>query len=276
MKLWVASILASGGLLAAAHGCDEYTGTIPADADAGAVDAAEVAPDAPGAETGPACVHERVDLTQVVLGPGNTFVGDGSGAATLAIGDAGVTADVTSGEAHPLLGVVLSARGWRRQLGFAASHVKIRFATTTQEIQSRAVVGCWIIHVDSAAGISFSQAGFNYGGYAQTVDGRQALRALAPALEIGGELPFAERRPVGSEPLIVQIESTRAGERVGYASRLELPDGGTVTPTGDGGTAFDSIGLAAMPTEIVCGVSVYEEESRARASASWVEIDACP
>jgi hypothetical protein len=260
-------VLASS-LLAA---CNEFTPATPDAAPDGGADSRQ---DAAPADAGPQCVHERLDLTQVVVTADDTFTGDGSGVGTVIVTDAGVLAEADAG-AKNILGLVLTARGFVRRLEFPASTVKIRFETRSEYVTKNAVVGCWIIHVDSRLGFNASQIGFTYGGYLQSHDGDQALRVRAPTNFFEMDHAFVPLRAVGAGAQIIQLESTRKGDDVTYAGALESVDGGLLAPT-DGGIAFTSAGLSKLPTEIVCGVSVAKEEAAAKASARWVEIDACP
>lgn len=278
MRPWIVSTLAVAGSLAAlTHGCDEYQ---PADSDDAGSDATTTpgsSPPPPGVDAAntPRCIRERIELNTVAVTPANTFTGDNSGSGTLTVSDAGITATVTSTEKN-LFNLVLTSRGFTRRLGYPAKTVKIRFETTSQAVQSEAVLGCWIIHVDSSAGLDFSQAGFTYGGFVQKQNGRQLLRSRAPALKLGDNLDFGVPRAIGGPAQIVQLESVRDGDRVTFTGALESADGG-LTRLPDGGTSsFVASGLAPLPTEIVCGVSVYDEKVTATATARWVEIDACP
>lgn len=251
--------------------CNQYVEASPTD---GGGASGGGGPDAAAPDSGPPCVRERIDLTNVVITPENTFTGDGSGTGSLTVTDAGVVAEVDAG-AKNLLGLVLTARGFVRRLGFPARTVKIRFETRSESIVKNAIVGCWIIHVDSRLGFDFSQRGFTYGTYLHSFEGNQSLRGRAPANFVEQDNAFAAVRAVGGPAQVIQLQSTRNGDGVTYTGAIEVADGGVQAPL-DGGISFQSVGLTELPTEIVCGASVNKEEASARASARWVEIDACP
>ena len=251
-------------------GCNPFTAA-PVD-DAGVPPATKAPADA--ADAAPACVHERIDLSQVTITPDNTFVGDGSGVGSVITTDAGIVAEADAGQKN-VVGLVLTARGFVRRLGFAARTAKIRFETKTTFITSNAVLGCWIIHVDSKGNLDLSQQAFNYGGYLQSHDGDQSLRARAPLAFQEIDHAFAPGRPVDAPAQIVRLESTRDDNSVTYTGSIELADGGLIAPDG-GAITLGGLTLEGLPTEIVCGVSVAKQDAAVRAGARWVEIDACP
>lgn len=279
MRCWPYLVLGCGAALTTwVLSCNEFQPAAASDAgDEGDANT----PSAPLTDAGagaeaPRCVSERIDLSTLTLTADNTFVGDSSGTGTLVVGDAGVTAEVTSGN-ESILKLVLTARGFTRRLGYPAKTAKIRFETTTNSVQEDALVGCWIIHADSrTGGFDLGQAGFAYGTYEHRKNGRQLLRARAPVLRLGDTLDFGVVHPIDGTSQIVRLESVREGDRVTFGGALEAADGG-LTPLADGGSiGFVSSGLSPLPTEIVCGVSVYDEHMTARATVHWVEIEACP